>query len=256
VINPGFPFALQVGALRLHPHWVLEAAAYFVGFRLYLRGRRRGGDPVPEPVRWTAIAAAAVGAAIGSKLLALAENPAETVQHWHDLAFLMGGKTVVGGLVGGLIAVELVKLRIGERRSTGDLFVFPLIVAIAIGRIGCFLTGLADRTYGIETTLPWGVDFGDGMTRHPTQLYEIAFLVLLGLALRALRGRLPLNGDLFKLFMVGYLGWRFAVGFIQPDPPLGGLSAIQWVCVGTLGYYADQFRRRPAPVPAISGEHA
>jgi phosphatidylglycerol---prolipoprotein diacylglyceryl transferase len=256
VINPWFPFALQVGALRLHPHWVLEAAAYFVGFRLYLRGRRRRGDPVPEPVRWTAIAAAAVGAAIGSKLLALAENPAETVQHWHDLAFLMGGKTVVGGLVGGLIAVELVKLRIGERRSTGDLFVFPLVVAIAIGRIGCFLTGLADRTYGIETTLPWGVDFGDGVTRHPTQLYEIAFLVLLGLALRGLRDRLPLNGDLFKLFMVGYLGWRVAVGFIQPDPLLGGLSVIQWVCLGTLGYYADQFRRRLAPVPAISGEHA
>jgi prolipoprotein diacylglyceryltransferase len=48
-----------------------------------------------------------------------------------------------------------------------------------VGRIGCFLTGLADNTYGTPTGLPWGVDFGDRIHRHPTQLYEIAFLMIL-----------------------------------------------------------------------------
>lgn len=33
------------------------------------------------------------------------------------------------------------------------------------------------------TTLPWGIDFGDSLLRHPTQLYEIVFLVILGCAI-------------------------------------------------------------------------
>lgn len=239
-----FPVYLQLGPWRIHPHWVFEALAYFVGFRVYVAVRNRRGDAIPEPTRWTAIAAAAVGAALGSKLLFLFENPAETLQHWRDIAFLMGGKTIVGGLIGGLFAVELVKSRIGERRSTGDLFVFPLIIGIAIGRIGCFLTGLADHTYGIATSLPWGIDFGDGVRRHPTQLYEIAFLLLLALVLRSVRSHLQEGGDMFKLFMVAYVGWRFAIGFIQPEVPLAGLSAIQWACLAALTYYAVILRKR------------
>ena len=46
-----------------------------------------------------------------------------------------------------------------RRRSTGDLFVVPLCVGTAIGRIGCFLSGLEDRTYGTPTSLPWGDRF-------------------------------------------------------------------------------------------------
>ena len=66
----------------------------------------------------------------------------------------MGGKSVVVGLLGGFVAVEWVKRRIGVRRSTGDLFVIPLAVGIAIGRIGCFLTGLDDHTHGLPADLP------------------------------------------------------------------------------------------------------
>jgi prolipoprotein diacylglyceryltransferase len=91
----------------------------------------------------------------------------------------MGGKTIVGALVFGLISVELIKRYIGLRESTGDLYAIPLALGIAIGRIGCFLTGLSDDTYGTPTSLPWAVDFGDGVPRHPTQLYEIIFLLAL-----------------------------------------------------------------------------
>lgn len=65
-----FPVWIPLGPWRLHPHWVLEAAAYFVGFRLYLAMRRRRGDGVPVANRWWAITAAAAGGALGSKLLA------------------------------------------------------------------------------------------------------------------------------------------------------------------------------------------
>src|SRR5205085_9041870 len=100
-----------------------------------------------------------------------------------------------------------------------------------IGRVGCFLTGLPDHTYGVHTSLPWAVDFGDG-PRHPTQLYEIAFLLLLGFVL-ALRARRPFaSGELFRLFMLGYLSFRFLVEFIKPrhTVPYLGVSAIQIAC--------------------------
>jgi len=117
---------------------------------------------------------------VGAKLLFLLEDPRLTLSNLHDPDYLInGGKTIVGALAGGLIAVELIKRYIGLRTSTGDLYAIPLALGIAIGRIGCFLTGLPDNTYGTASSLSWAINFGDGIPRHPTQLYETAFLLLL-----------------------------------------------------------------------------
>jgi len=169
-----------------------------------------------------------------------------------------GGKTIVGALIGGLITVELMKRYIGLRVSTGDLYAIPLALGIAIGRIGCFLTGLSDNTYGAASNLPWAINFGDGIPRHPTQLYEAIFLlILIPLLYRTLRrtvilsgassnelaeskdpvslrsatgpsrnfllaprdsGRGTRPGDAFKLFMVAYASFRFLCDFIKPYP--------------------------------------
>jgi phosphatidylglycerol:prolipoprotein diacylglycerol transferase len=236
---------LVVVGTELQLHWLFETIAYVVGFRLYLWHRRRRGDVIGDGPRWSIVAAAIAGAALGSKLLYWLEDPALTLQHANDLMFLMAGKTVVGGLVGGLIAVEATKKVIGVRESTGDLFAVPLALGIAIGRIGCFLAGLQDHTYGLPTSLPWGVDFGDGIARHPTQLYEAAFLAWLAwyLARASLRQPPPVNGDLYKLFMVSYLGLRLAIDFIKPGLAFGGLTSIQWVCLLTLVHYRRDIAR-------------
>ena len=252
-----FPVVLHLGSLAIAPHQPLEVLGMFLGFRLYLRLRRRAGDPLHAERRLVVMTAAIVGAALGSKLLAIAFSPPPTAAALLDPRVLLAGKTIVGGLLGGLAAVELVKWRIGERTATGDLYAFPLIVGIAIGRVGCFLTGLADDTYGVATSLPWGVDFGDGVARHPTQLYEIVFLALLAVVL-ALRARRPYpRGDLFKLFMVGYLAWRLAVDFIKPaHVTLAGLTPIQLACLAGLAWYAPHLPRllgirRPGQSPAL-----
>jgi phosphatidylglycerol:prolipoprotein diacylglycerol transferase len=178
----------------------------------------------------------------------------------------MGGKTIVGALIFGLISVELFKRYIGVRQSTGDLYAIPLALGIAIGRIGCFLTGLSDNTYGTPTNLPWAIDFGDGIPRHPTQLYEIVFLLLLIPILykivilsgaEASRSEtsaeskdpyphhsLFLPGDAFKFFMIAYLSFRFLCDFIKPYPRiLLGLGGIQWACLLTLLYYSRDIAR-------------
>lgn len=234
-----FPVYFTIGTMRVPAHFIFEALAYTIGFEVYRRARKRRGDPISDSTRWTVIAAAAVGAAIGSKLLFWIEDPRLSID-WIRTSpvLLMGGKTIVGGFLGGTIAVEVVKRFAGERRSTGDLFVVPLCIGTAIGRVGCFLSGLADQTYGTATSLPWGVDFGDGVSRHPTQLYEVAFM----LALAAAAGRLSRlhlrNGDLFKLFMLSYLIFRLVVDSVKPAPAFGGLSAIQWTCLVAILYYA------------------
>ena len=174
-----FPIYVRLGSRSIHPHLFFESLAYVIAFTTYLYLRRHFGDPVALPLRWATVAAAVAGAALGSKLLYWLEDPRATLQNVQNSTYLIGGKTIVGALIGGLITVEVMKRYIGLRTSTGDLYAIPLAIGIAVGRIGCFLTGLSDNTYGTRTTLPWGVNFGDGIHRHPTQLYEIIFLLVL-----------------------------------------------------------------------------
>src|SRR5262249_60623476 len=88
------------------------------------------------------------------------------------------GRSILGAMVGGVIVAEIYKAIFGVRGSTGAVLVLPLAVAIAIGRIGCFLAGLPDYTYGTPSGLPWAVDFGDGIPRHPLPLYGSVTLAL------------------------------------------------------------------------------
>jgi phosphatidylglycerol:prolipoprotein diacylglycerol transferase len=238
-----FPVFVTLGPVSLHPHWIFETAAWTLAFWLYSRRRRRSGDVVDARSRAWVIAAAAIGGLLGSRLLYLLEEPARTAAHWSDPSFLVGGKTIVGGLIGGLVAVEWIKRRLGVTIPTGDLLAVPLVVGIAIGRIGCFLSGLDDRAYGIPTSLPWGVDFGDGVPRHPAQLYETAFMAALGAWLVALRRRPHDVGDVFKTFMVAYMAWRFVIDFLKPAATFAGLSVLQWACLTILAYYAPHLRR-------------
>lgn len=232
-----FPHYFHLLGRTLHPHPVMELIAYSGGFQIYLYLRRRSARLYPdrptipfEQNMWI-IVGAIFGALIGSKLLAWIESPLEYFPHWREPAMWMGGKTIVGGLLGGWVGVEIAKKCVRVNRSTGDLYVFPLIFGMAVGRIGCFLTGLDDHTYGNLTNLPWAVNFGDG-PRHPTQLYDIVFLSLFAIVLRyRLRWPTP-NGSLFRTFMLGYLTYRFSVEFLKPRyHPWLGMSMIQIACL-------------------------
>ncbi len=187
----------------------------------------------PTNRRWLIIAAAAVGALLGSRILGLLDQAPQLALHWRVLQ-LPGGKTIVGGLLGGWLAVEIAKPFAHIRARTGDLFAVPLCLGIAIGRIGCFLAGLADDTYGNPTSLPWAVDFGDGIPRHPTQLYEIVFLLALAWFLHQYAQRPHPSGAVFRIFLAAYLAWRLAIDFLKPQPHIAGMNMIQWACLAGL----------------------
>jgi phosphatidylglycerol:prolipoprotein diacylglycerol transferase len=236
-----FPFYVHVGPVALHPHAVFETLAYSLAFALFRWRRRRLGDVVDRRARAWILGAAAVGGLLGSRILGLLEDPRQ-FRHWSDPAYVAGAKTVVGGFIGGLAAVEWIKPRLGVGVGTGDQLVMPLLLGIMVGRIGCFLSGLTDHGYGTPTNVPWAMDFGDGTLRHPTQLYEIAFAACLVPLLAIASRRLTTTGACFTLFMVGYMTFRLLVDLLKPGVPIGGLSAIQWACVATLAYYAPRAR--------------
>lgn len=231
-----------------HPAWhpIFESAAYASAYAVYRFKKEHQADIITESQRWTVIAASAVGALAGSRILGIAEQWPTVEVTWQahrlfSLLFAPGGKTIVGGLLGGWLAVELVKRISGVHRRTGDLFALPLCVGIAIGRVGCFLAGLADDTYGKPTSLPWAVNLGDGIGRQPVQIYEILFLVLLGIAVSTKRP-LP-EGARFRIFLGGYLAWRLVVDFLKPQPLVYGLNLIQWSCLaGIFLLVLDEFR--------------
>jgi phosphatidylglycerol:prolipoprotein diacylglycerol transferase len=221
--------------LASHPvlHTLFEVLAYTAGYQVYRRSRQRSGDLLPDDQRWLIIASAAIGALLGSRILGVLEQVPRLGFHWQS--FLQsGGKTIVGGLLGGWIGVELTKRIRGIHSHTGDLFVVPLCIGIAVGRIGCLLAGLADDTYGTPTSLPWAIDFGDGIPRHPTQLYEIVFLILLGVIVHRFNEQPHQEGTTFRLFLAAYLAWRLVIDFIKPQPLIYCLNLIQWTCVAGL----------------------
>ncbi|AFZ22826.1 prolipoprotein diacylglyceryltransferase [Cylindrospermum stagnale PCC 7417] len=233
-----FPVYFWLGSLQIHPHILFESLAYTVALRLLLRNVGKK-DLIAPSQRSSVMVGGMVGALIGAKVLVGLQHLDLIWQNPQEFLFIfLQGKTVVGALLGGLIGVEITKKIIGVRQSTGDAFVYPLIVGTAVGRIGCFLTGLSDRTYGVATTLPWGVDFGDGISRHPTQLYEIMFLICLIVFLQFRRRYRYENGDLFKFYLVLYLSFRFLIDFLKPDfHPFLGISAIQFAALLAILYY-------------------
>ena len=228
-------------------HTLVEACAYFIGFRYFLHERRRLALPALASTdnSLSIGVAAIVGAALGAKLGYWIEDPLNAFADFPDWRHLLEGKTIVGALLGGLLGVETIKRAIGVRASSGDAFALPLMLGIAIGRIGCFLAGLGDHTYGNPTALPWGVDFGDGVPRHPTQLYEIAFLILLTVAIRYRSHALTQDGDRFRSFMIAYLAFRLLIDFIKPMPYFyfGIFSGIQLLCLAGLVYYRNDILR-------------
>jgi prolipoprotein diacylglyceryltransferase len=224
--------------MSLHP--IFETLGFFVGFRYFLFLRRRQHDRISEGNRVWIIIGATFGAFLFSRLVGAFENPPGFLHSQHPLLYLYANKTIVGALLGGLLAVEVTKKFIGERASSGDLFTYPLILAMMIGRIGCFSSGLAEETYGIPTRFFLGMDLGDGLRRHPVTLYEIGFLALLWLALSLIERRVRLiSGYRFQFFMIGYLTFRFLLDFIKPHYAyVMGLGTIQLCCLAGLLYYS------------------
>jgi prolipoprotein diacylglyceryltransferase len=163
-------------------------------------------------------------------------------------------RSVEGALAGGIVAIELYKWRHGITQRTGARFALPLAVGVAVGRLGCYYAGLDDYTYGTPTALPWGHDFGDGILRHPVQLYESAamagFALVYVAAVRQHNAFVIRNG--FYLALAFYGLQRFVWEFLKPYAGLLGPLTLFHLLSGAIFMYAALML---TTAPSVRGHH-
>lgn len=156
------------------------------------------------------------------------------------------GRSIVGALAGAILAVEVFKRLRGISGSTGLIFVPAFATSVMVGRWGCYLAGLSDETHGTPTTLPWGHDFGDGVARHPVQLYEsltMAVFLIVALVLIGRRNAWFFRNGFYLLVLV-YAGQRFAWEFLKPyGTVIGPFNLFHLICAGLVIYSAVMMAR-------------
>lgn len=189
--------------------------------------------------------AALIGAFLGAKLVYLF---AEGWIDWHQpnrWLRLATGKSIVGGLLGGYLAVELAKRFVGFNSATGDWFALIAPIGITMGRIGCLLHGCCP---GAACERSWYTrDDAEGVARWPAVPVEIAFNVVAIIAFMVFRKRRVLSGQHFHLYLIAYGFFRFAHEFVRATPRLiGPFSgyAIAALAMATFGILAFTKRAR------------
>lgn len=259
------PILVELGPLRILTHDAFTVLALAVGLAIYYRELRRRGW-LDWTIVWISLAAI-IGAGLGARVITAWEH----VEYYTALegvpltvAIEHSGKSLIGALAGGYLAIQVSKRAFGYTRSTGDAYLLAIPVATAIGRIGCFLSELP---LGMPTTLPWGISVsqeaaaafarcpGCSVPMHPSMLYEVAFNVIAALVILRFRDRVPVPGDGMKLYLLAAGIFRFLVEFVRGNEPQAlGLTGPQWVLIPLVGlvalHFVRQLRRDAYRVPS------
>jgi phosphatidylglycerol:prolipoprotein diacylglycerol transferase len=223
----------NVGSLQIPSYSFFIALGFLVGLAVYLWEAEKSKS-LGESNLYIIFGALA-GAVVGAKLLDFLVDYKYFIANFWSLETIFYGKTLIGGLMGGVAGSRITKKLFNIRGKKGNLFAPAIAIGVAIGRIGCFLRGCC---YGKPTKLPWGVNFGDGVLRYPTQIFESLFMLLMFLYLEKIKNRKDIRpGQLLKILMVSYFIFRFFIEFIRAqDIAFLGLTGFQIISLIAIIY--------------------
>lgn len=244
-----YPFNLHIGPLNITGYGIMMMAGFLIGGWLIdrnLKERRLRHEYAADIT-----VAAVVGGIIGAKLWYVAATG--------DInsLFTRGGLVWYGGFLGGTVAVLLNGIRLKvPTRWTLEITSPALPAAYALGRMGCFMVG---DDYGIPTSLPWGVQFPQGippttagslaanfgvpipagttpetlLAVHPTQIYEAIIMIALFMFLWSRRRKSLGTGWLFGVYLVLAGTERFLVEILRAkeDRLFGQFTLAQMVAL-------------------------
>lgn len=226
------PILFQWGPLTLYAYGFMMAVGFLV-FLAYVRRQARVSGLDPEILTNTAFAAL-VGGIVGARALFVVLDWSFFAQHPAEIFMLnRGGLVWYGGFAGGVLAAWMhARHRRQDVARVLDIFVPPLALAQAIGRVGCFLNGCC---YGFEAAPPVGFCLADGLgCRFPVQLLNTALLLALFLFLHGRLQQARRPGNLIWMYGAGYGALRFFTEFFRGDQTALALnlSLPQWMSAG------------------------
>jgi phosphatidylglycerol:prolipoprotein diacylglycerol transferase len=246
-----YPTLFRIGTFEVTSFGVLVAIGALVGIWIFGRELKRSG--LPEEATNAAVAGV-IGGLLGAKLLWTAEHAAE--EPILSLLLSRGGMSWFGGFVGGIVAGLLVMRRQRLPIVTTLAAATPgLAFGHAIGRIGCFLVG---DDYGRPSDLPWAVAFPQGLPPtyvpvHPTQLYEMLALLVVGTLLIRWRREGVSDQAVLGRYLLLAGAVRFAIEFVRVNVRvLGPFTLAHLVSAGLaiVGLVIRARAPRRAPVAA------
>lgn len=266
-----YPVIFRIGDFAITSFGVMMFVSFLAGSWATARMLTRYG--LPSELIWEMLFWIAIAGIVGAKVYYWALHwPSVVANPRHEL-LSREGLVWYGGLMGGVLAYYLqVRARKLPLAVMFDATAPALFLAIACGRIGCFLVG---DDYGQYTNGPFGIAFPRGLPPstagylrsvgdsipasipdsavvpvHPTQLYEVAIALVLFAVLWQLGKRRLKPGHLFASFMALYAVERFLIEFVRAkgDRFVFGLSTAQAISIAlVVGAFVLWHRQRSKP---------
>ncbi len=242
------PVLFKLGNVPIHAYGVGLLLAFVASTWLTLElGQRRGYSTswILDLCVWSIL-----GGIVACRLGYVLMHPLHYLQQpWLILWPREGGLTILGALIAGPLGWTIYFRRHGVGvLNLLDFGSAPFLLGMAVGRLGCLLQGCC---YGAVCDLPWAIAMHDqpGL-RHPSQLYEIGFdLVLLAVLLLA-----PVRyaGQTCFRFLAGYGAIRFLLEYTREQEAgmavLAPFNNYQWIALGMLALGLVGLWRARAPV--------
>jgi len=227
-VNP----IVTIGPVSVRWYGIMVALAVLVIVLWMLREVRRGANLSYDTILTGALVGIPSGIVISKLHPELANHIIDYTQHPGQI-LSGGGLTIYGAVLGAALGIWVYsKFSHFQFGYVADLVAPGVILAQAIGRVGCTINGCC---YGIPTALPWGVVYTNpdsfaplGVAIHPTQVYELIFCLIVFVVLIKLRGRFKPDGSLFFIYLSLYSLWRIGIDFLRAGTPfLFGLHQAQ-----------------------------
>ena len=229
------PIAIDLGFVKVHWYGLMYligfAGAWWLGVtRATKENSGWKKDEVADVIFYGALGVI-LGGRIGYILFynfsAFLENPTILLKIWQ------GGMSFHGGMLGVFIALFLFARKTHKTFFQVSDFIAPMVpIGLGAGRIGNFINKeLPGRV--AEANIPWSMDFGDGLARHPSSLYQaLTEGLLLFIILWVISSRSPPRMAVSAAFMIGYGGFRFITEFFRTPDAHIGFVAFNWLTKG------------------------
>jgi phosphatidylglycerol:prolipoprotein diacylglycerol transferase len=219
------PDICEVGPVTVEWHGLLMALGIGVALALAIYLTRK--DHLPQEYLLSPALWAIVGGMLGARATHVIDSWDYYASRPEEILDFLGGGLgwyggLIGGALGGLIAAKIKHVPLGRMF---DLVSAPVLLGLAVGRIGCTING---DSHGTATSLPWALTyvhedaFNQDVAGHPVPVYEILCLLVIAGVLWRIRHRLKPEGSLFFAMLASYSFARFFLSWIRAEDAVLG----------------------------------